>query len=930
MKTFPSAIRLLTAAGLLAIVSGLTGCPDEGAATPGATTETDGGSPDALPKDATSYTLPGSDIVVDVPQPDFECSVEPPAIIEPVWIAGGNGKRSELGKFGKPDALFLDDQGILLAGDEHEDFEEVHLYDIKTDNPNKNADFIEPLVDWGANPGPAGKGPLEFFGVSGFAKDPLTGRIFIAEQGNGRIQIIKPAADPSKPPYYVFDSFFGSFAADKDHPKDGEFVRMQAVRIDSLRRLFVSDDARDNAETARRDIQVFSPELKFLFKLGDSSYGPLGKDGNVKEPENFVIDEARDRLYLCDESTNEVVVYRYSDRSFIKRFSGFIGVPNGVDIDQYGFLYAVDEGNEDEGSFVRVFDPDTLLEIYHFGTYSDKDDLTPGAFRSPDTLLIHKGFDLLLVADQGHDRIQAFRLSEIQQRACIAGLRVTSPSRALKGKSLTVRAELLRRDGQWDRGSFRVTADIEARDGTGKAIAVTPKKLTLHNGMGAATVALETAGPVTLTVKVGAIEGTHTVEVLEAPAERALTGALAGANLSWGPDDGVIRITGAVEVPEGKTLTIAPGTLVMLDEYARIDTYGHVDAQGTDEEPIAFFPVDRDKGWGQVESHGASADVVYTNVFFTGGAHVADPRAFANTRHCCIPMLHVHGGRFLMTRSVIADSEGKGLLAIAADLEIKGSYLGQLEMGAEIDCNRALLEDNFVVEMRGKDDNDGIYIWGFDAYGLADQTRQEHWVGKTREDEDVKVVRTVVADGDDDGIDTRGSSPLFEGCLMYGWADKGVSLTNGKPHIQDTLIFGNAIGIKVDNFNRPKAWFDLHPPPLTFGPTLDHVTIADHSKWGLWISDRNGTDADADVQPTLTGVIIWDVPKAIETDFDPAKITVNKSILSDTIGTSGAGNVTDDPHFLAPAEDDYRTNPLSPAVELGTPDAPAGWSGFSK
>ena len=337
-------------------------------------------------------------------------------IVEPIWIAGSAGERSELGTFGKPDALILTPEGILLAGDEDAEFEEIHLYDVLSENPNERADSLESLADWGADPGPGGSGPFEFRAVSGFAQHPETGDLYVVEQGNYRIQVFNPTEPADEAPYFVFDRFLGTRAPDPDAPADGEFVRLQAARFDSAGRLFVSDDAKRAAETARRDIQVFDSDGNFLDKLGDGSYGPLGTQGNLQEPENFVIDEERNRIYVCDEGPGTIVVYAFDDFSFVTLFET-AGTPNGVDLDQDGLIYVMTEGEESE-TRVQVYEPENFSVVTRFGAFSEVDDLRPGYFNSPDTLIISVEYDLLVIADQGHDRIQGFRLSEIQSRTC--------------------------------------------------------------------------------------------------------------------------------------------------------------------------------------------------------------------------------------------------------------------------------------------------------------------------------------------------------------------------------------------------------------------------------------------------------------------------------------------------------------------------------
>lgn len=339
-------------------------------------------------------------------------------IVEPIWIAGGSGSRDQLGAFGKPDAIILTPEGILLAGDEDGEYEEIHLFDVRTEDPGQRAEFLAPLADWGADPGPGGSGQMEFRAISGFAQHPESGDLFIVEQGNFRIQVLTPTDPPDEAPYFTFDRFIGVRASDPDAPADGEFVRLQAARFDSAGRLFVSDDAKRAAESSRRDIQVFDTDGNFLDKFGDGSYGPLGRQGNLQEPENFAIDEERNRIYVCDEGPSNIAVFAYDDFSFITRFET-AGVPNGVDLDSDGLLYVMTEGAESETS-VQVYEPDDFGELTRFGGFSEEDDLRPGYFNSPDTLIIDNERDLLIIADQGHDRIQGFRLSEIQMRTCIS------------------------------------------------------------------------------------------------------------------------------------------------------------------------------------------------------------------------------------------------------------------------------------------------------------------------------------------------------------------------------------------------------------------------------------------------------------------------------------------------------------------------------
>ncbi len=883
----------------LAAAFAISACTDDGGGEPdtGLDTGFDLGDSDATDLD----TGPRPDVPIEVVDPECEAPTEE-TIVEPLWIAGRSGSRDELGAFGKPDAIFLTPGGILIAGDEDSDYEEVHLFDTRTDDPAQRSDFIDPLVDWGANPGPGGSGEFEFRGVSGFAADPDTGALYIVEQGNGRIQVLQPAEDPNSPPYYEFDRFIGAFAPDRDNPGDGEFVRLQAARTDRLRRLFVSDDAKDNARGARRDVQIFDEEGNYLARFGDGSYGEPGEDGNLDEPENFVIDEVRDRVYVCDEGPNNLVVYRYSDLSFITRIGGFVGTPNGVDIDQFGYVYTVDEGDDDE-TRVRVLEPDHLTEVFRFGGYSSSSDLTPGRFNSPDTLIIDIGQDLIIVADQGHDRIQGFSLSEIQALACVRRMYLSGPTQAVAGTGLTVRIELFGPDAL-DVASFRQSGEVIVRDGNGDVVTVDRSAVLTHNGTGSVTVYFDDAGEYDVEVAFGDLREVHGVSVTSAADAvsdaRQVSGVLAGADLEWDRDS-IIHVTGPTTVPEGELLSISEGTLVMLDDSARIEVLGSVEALGTEAEPIYFFASDPGDGWEQIDHHDGFDHGIYRNVFFTHGGDAFWERN-DEFRHCCAYIMRSRGGALEITRSLIADSRGKGLLTFDTDLTVASSAYNRLACGLEVVRGEALIADTTISEIRGDDDNDALYLSNTPAGDIAE----------------FRVSRLYVSGTDDDGIDTENSNPEISNTVVYDLFDKGFALTAGSPQFSNVLVFNADIAARMDDKFRDADAL----------PSFSNSTFVNNTSLGYYASDRDGADADAIVRTAFERSIIWGSDTALQTDWDPADIRVDESIVQDLPGgVSGSNNSSAPPVFIAPERGDYRLHPLSPGPNS---EGAIGWQGFPR
>jgi hypothetical protein len=111
------------------------------------------------------------------------------------------------------------------------------------------------------------------------------------------------------------------------------------------------------------------------------------------------------------------------------------------------------------------------------------------------------------------------------------------------------------------------------------------------------------------------------------------------------------------------------------------------------------------------------------------------------------------------------------------------------------------------------------------------------------------------------------------------------------------------ISAKTQDTNRPST------------NVVDHVTIVANSI-AIQAEDKYGIPI-ATIEFDISNSILR-APDAIRTDYDPAQITVNYTNASET--WPGAGNQTADPLFVDPASDDYRLQPLSPAIDAGDPN----------
>ncbi|MCP4448745.1 MAG: right-handed parallel beta-helix repeat-containing protein [Myxococcales bacterium] len=357
----------------------------------------------------------------------------------------------------------------------------------------------------------------------------------------------------------------------------------------------------------------------------------------------------------------------------------------------------------------------------------------------------------------------------------------------------------------------------------------------------------------------------------------------------WSPADGVIRVTGDVLVPAGESLLVEAGTLVMLDAGARITVEGTLLAEGTEMEPIFLFAADSGDAatWAQIEIRGSgNASLVETLV--SGGGDTP------TLGHCCGPAIHVDGGTLTMTRSVLTNSIGKGLYASDAAVTLRDTQFAHLKMGAEFSSGVTRIADSHFFDFAGDDDSDGLYF---------------------RLGGDATVDTTVVAHGDDDGIDTLVSSPILRKVVVHDIADKCVSINGGNAEILDSLLVRCDIGVAIKD----------RVSEADTRPTIAGTTIAHNTTHGISIAN---VTASAVVRPDFDRIVVWGSPDSLTTEYSLDDITLDYSSLEHLVTTPGEGNISSDPEFISANSYEYRPNPDSATMRAGPSGEAIGWTGW--
>ncbi|MEM7235672.1 MAG: hypothetical protein AAF517_26100, partial [Planctomycetota bacterium] len=89
------------------------------------------------------------------------------------------------------------------------------------------------------------------------------------------------------------------------------------------------------------------------------------------------------------------------------------------------------------------------------------------------------------------------------------------------------------------------------------------------------------------------------------------------ADADWGTGARV-RVTDDLDVDEGVTLTIGPGSVILLGEDVEVKIDGTLDVQGTEADAILFAPVLRSAPWGGLRFEGENSSATIRGAFFTG------------------------------------------------------------------------------------------------------------------------------------------------------------------------------------------------------------------------------------------------------------------------------------------------------------------------
>ena len=466
----------------------------------------------------------------------------------------------------------------------------------------------------------------------------------------------------------------------------------------------------------------------------------------------------------------------------------------------------------------------------------------------------------------------------------------------LPGVPVLVRIEI-HADDKIDRNLWDAVATLSVDN---PDISMSTDQIVLYNGLGSSLVTFTGSGDFTLSADVTNLHAEKSIADWSSQTINAVSGTLESSQ-TW---NGIYHITGGdYLIPDGVTLTLNPGTIVLIDGVSSgtngtdINIEGSIQSLGTEISPVTFTAYTVGENWGQLQFADAEqSSFQYTNIAQAGHS---PHRGHSNSG----PAINASNSTIVFNYANLTDNAGKLMdVRSGSDLTVNNCHFARSVMGPEISATAILLENSWITEMHANDDGDGIYIH-------SQETGQNC------------ILRGgVAANIDDDGIDLLGGDVTIEDFIVRDCKDKGISVYGGQTNINHCLI--------VENNKAPEDPTVASIAAKTLeGNTaiinIDHTTIVTTKTEGyvdIGIQSHNKYDVQS-------GTIIYNITNSIIDATDPIDVQapyVESDIhvdYSNVFGEtwSGTGNINSSPLFVSISEHDYQLQEFSPCIDAGDP-----------
>jgi hypothetical protein len=371
------------------------------------------------------------------------------------------------------------------------------------------------------------------------------------------------------------------------------------------------------------------------------------------------------------------------------------------------------------------------------------------------------------------------------------------------------------------------------------------------------------------------------------------------------------RITGNLTIPAGSSLTIQPGTRVMLGSQVNLIVQGTITVNGTAADPVVFNAINPAQPWGGVEVRGAGNVGTFSYTFFTkGGADTSRNFGHSSSQ----PLIKVTAATVNCDNCYIINNTGKALAAETNPrLNFDWGVISNNDTGGEIRQVVARITNTWIKDMPDddqafvNDDNDGMYF-------LDDHSSGESSL----------VQNTYVINTKDDCFDHNGArlnivSVWFEGCFHEAQSSSDHNFVN----VTDTVAIGTNQGYEA-GYGSPRLTVDHSVATRINHETEpgDNSSAAEVTAAFRYGDGYNTTNGQYTGDLIATNSIAWDSEDNVRnwdgTGPVPGELDITHSLTNDPDYNSGTGNLAGVPVF-------------GPFMHLlrGSPGVDAGSDGLS-
>ena len=367
----------------------------------------------------------------------------------------------------------------------------------------------------------------------------------------------------------------------------------------------------------------------------------------------------------------------------------------------------------------------------------------------------------------------------------------------------------------------------------------------------------------------------RTKDVVAKSASRLVSGTIS-SNTSWDASQGIIEVTGTVNVSPGVTLTIGQGTTVLFRPGTALGvTSGSINVAGTASKRVYFLPADGRTPWGGLAAREAGssltlrfAEVVAAGIYMTNNANV-----------------------------LLEDTTLRDFSYDQAGLE---RYIAYAVGYCQLTARRSVFSRYYTIAFGGQTSlriEDCLFEYAEHDFLKPQDTTADSLIRRC-----TFAHCTVTGT---DGIDTGANAQLtVDNCLFYDIPDKGLSIEASVITVRNSLFYNCGIGVAVkDNSDA----------------IINNNTIV-NSTHGIAVYLKNAEALYA--HAFATNNVVWGNSANITlhnpddgSSFPNATITVRYSDVGG--GYPSTGNINGDPRFINPPDGDFRLAVGSPALGTG-------------